>query len=410
MTIRSVLVAGLLFAVTSGTVSATTATASIACTGNIDDAIDAALELIYTGGADTLYITLTAGQQFCTVKRAHPITGPIFVSFAGPGVDTGIHMGGTPLVPRFPVSAGAQFNISNVSLSDVFRSAISADSATVFVDSMVFTNDSTDLGGSGITANNSTVTVTHSTFGSNQSQLNGGAIEMEGSGSLLVSDSVFQQNQTSSPGIGKGGAIYSGGPSVTLDRVLFNGNKSTNFDGGAVDVEGADLVVRNSTFTANQAQNGGAIAFTDAGSHSLSLNNVTMRSDVAAFAGPEIYISSGVDASKVSINNTLISGACSGFQSAPAAHNSVESPGNTCQLPASNRTSVADVDLHLGSLAENGGYSFTFAPQAPSVLIDTGGNDCEKVDQRDYTRNVGVCDVGAVEAGATDRIFIGRFE
>jgi hypothetical protein len=49
-------------------------------------------------------------------------------------------------------------------------------------------------------------------------------------------------------------------------------------------------------------------------------------------------------------------------------------------------------------------------PQTLSVLIDSGGNDCESVDQRDFTRNVGACDVGAVEAGATDRIFAGTFE
>jgi len=40
----------------------------------------------------------------------------------------------------------------------------------------------------------------------------------------------------------------------------------------------------------------------------------------------------------------------------------------------------------------------------------SGGNDCESVDQRNFTRKAGACDVGAVEAGATDRIFASSFE
>jgi len=64
----------------------------------------------------------------------------------------------------------------------------------------------------------------------------------------------------------------------------------------------------------------------------------------------------------------------------------------------------------LSSLSDDGGYTFTFFPQTFSVLIDSGGNDCESVDQRNYKRDVGACDVGAVEAGAIDRIFAGSFE
>jgi len=43
-------------------------------------------------------------------------------------------------------------------------------------------------------------------------------------------------------------------------------------------------------------------------------------------------------------------------------------------------------------------------------LIDSGGNDCEHVAQCDFTRHVGACEIGAVEAGAIDRIFAATFE
>ena len=413
MIVRLLLVMALLFAGLSANVSATTATASITCAGNIDAAIDSALDLVYTGGADTLIITLTAGTNICKIAEAHPITGAITVSFVGPGTDTSIFMGGTPTVPRFQVSAGAHFSISNVTAESSVRGVISVSDAMLLADSMAFLNNTSDMSGGAITATGSTVTITRSTFDMNAAQLNGGAIDIEGSGSLSVTDSTFSNNQFYPSSIGEGGAIFSSGAAVTLNRVLFTSNKSTNAYGGAVAIDSADLIARNVTFATDQAQFGGAIAIIGSGVHSVSLNNVTMRSGTASMAGAELFVALSASASTISIDNSVISasGACAGFSSAPAAHNSVESPGNTCELPtATNRVSVVDANLHLGDLADNGGYTSTIAPQSSSVLIDTGGIDCEPVDQRDYTRNVNACDVGAVEAGATDRIFLGRFE
>ena len=69
------------------------------------------------------------------------------------------------------------------------------------------------------------------------------------------------------------------------------------------------------------------------------------------------------------------------------------------------------MDLHLGALADNGGATLTLYTNPGSVLIDMASTDCEGVDQRDLVRNVGGCDVGAVEAGATlaDSIFADVF-
>jgi len=54
----------------------------------------------------------------------------------------------------------------------------------------------------------------------------------------------------------------------------------------------------------------------------------------------------------------------------------------------------------------------TRRPSATDVqrLDRQGGNDCEHVAQCDFTRHVGACEIGAVEAGAIDRIFAATFE
>jgi len=408
---RQTLYAVVLLLAAAPGVDAATVNVTIACSGQIDAAIDAALGLISPSGPSDLAIELLTGSGLCSVLQAHPIGGAISVSLNGPGDGTAIYMGGGQFVPRFQVSDGAQFSLNNVTVESALRSVVSVNNATLTAENVEFSSNSSDQAGGAITATGSVVTITRSVFDFNTAALNGAAIAMDGpgTGSLTVRDTSFSNNQFVST-IGAGGAIYSNGVPVTLNRVLFNKNKSPNNTGGAVYIDGGTLTVRNATFTGNQAPLGGAIAIANPGSNSTLLNNVTMRADSASSAGSELYVSGTIASSAITITNSLISGTCAGLTS-PTAHNSIESPGNTCSLPAgTNSVAVPDTDLHLGSLSDNGGYLATFFPQTFSVLINAGGNDCESVDQRDFTRNVGACDVGAVEAGATDRIFADRFE
>ena len=401
--------AALLLAGATSTVSAATVNVTIACSGQIDDAINSALGMISPSGPSDLAITLT-GDGVCNVLQAHPISGAVSVSLIGPGFGTALYMGGSQFVPRFQVTDGARFSLNNLLVENALRSVVSVTNATFAADNVKFTNNQSDQAGA-IFATGSAVTITHSVFEFNSAALDGAAIAMygPGAGSLTVSDTWFSNNQFVST-IGRGGAIFSSGVAVTLDRVLFDTNKAPSNAGGAIYIDGGNLTVRNSTFTGNQAQWGGAIAIANPASNSTLLNNVTMRADSASLDGSELHVSGTVAASAIAITNSLISGTCFGLTS-PGAHNSIESPGNTCGLPAgTNSVSVADANLHLGTLSDNGGYTRSFFPQTFSVLIDGGGNDCEGVDQRNFTRNVGTCDVGAVEAGAIDRIFVGTFE
>ncbi len=416
MNTRSLYAAALLLAGATSTVSAATVNVTIACSGQIDAAIDSALGMISPSGPNDLVITLSTGVGVCTVLTPHPIAGAISVTFNGPNDGTALFMGGS-LVPKFQVNGGALFSLNNLTAESAPHSVVSVSSATFLADNVSFLSNNSDGAGGAITATGSDVTITRSVFQGNGAALNGAAIAMDGpgTGSLAVSDTRFSGNQISNMTIGDGGAIYSNGVALTLNRVLFESNKSPNNTGGAIYIDGGDLTVRNSTFTGNQAQWGGAIAIANPASNSTLLNNVTMRADTASLAGGELYVSGTVAASAITITNSLISGTCAVLTGSvptnPISHNSVESPGNTCALPAgTNSVSVLDANLYLSTLSDNGGYTRTFLPQTFSVLIDSGGNDCESVDQRDFTRNVGVCDVGALEVGAIDRIFAGTFE
>ncbi len=412
MNTRSFYAAALLLAGAPSIASAAAVNVTIACSNQIDAAIDAALGMISPSGPSDLAITLSTGGGLCNVQQPHAISGAVSVTFIGPADGTALFMSGSPIVPRFQVTDGAEFSLNGVTVESAPRSVVSVTNATLTVDNVKFSGNQSDQAGGAITAIGSNVTVTRSVFDTNSASLNGAAIAMDGpgTGSLTVSDTRFHNNQFVST-LGAGGAIYSNGVAVTINRVLFDANKAPNNTGGAVYINGGNLTVRNSTFTGNQAPTGGAIAIANPGSGSTSLNNVTMRADSASAAGSELYVSGTIAASAIAITNSLISGTCAGLTD-PIAHNSIESPGNTCALPAgTNSVSVPDTSLHLGTLSDNGGYTFTLLPETSSVLIDSGGNDCESVDQRDFTRNVGVaCDVGALEVGATDRIFAGTFQ
>jgi hypothetical protein len=59
-----------------------------------------------------------------------------------------------------------------------------------------------------------------------------------------------------------------------------------------------------------------------------------------------------------------------------------------------------------------GRFTPTFLPANDSVLVNAAANDCEGADQRRLVRNVGACDVGAVEVGASliDALLANDFE
>ncbi|MDX1553401.1 MAG: choice-of-anchor Q domain-containing protein [Marinobacter sp.] len=83
---------------------------------------------------------------------------------------------------------------------------------------------------------------------------------------------------------------------------------------------------------------------------------------------------------------------------------SISSPGSaTVTTSGTNMDSdgscpgFTTVDSQLGELQDNGGPTLTRMPAAASPLVNAGGDDCPRTDQRLRPRTDGACDVGAVE-------------
>ena len=80
------------------------------------------------------------------------------------------------------------------------------------------------------------------------------------------------------------------------------------------------------------------------------------------------------------------------------------SDDNTCDGDVDyNHPGVSRGNAKLDALADNGGYTMTYAPLTNSGLIDAGGSTCAAADQRDAGRKSSrnqYCDIGSVEIDA----------
>lgn len=109
----------------------------------------------------------------------------------------------------------------------------------------------------------------------------------------------------------------------------------------------------------------------------------------------------------VTVSNSTLIGSCVGG-GISALGNNVESPGNTCGLPAaSSRVDQPWASLELGPLQTNGGTTVNYLPGNTSVLNSVFTADgiarCESVDQRGFLR-AAACTIGAVETNATEQV------
>jgi predicted outer membrane repeat protein len=172
---------------------------------------------------------------------------------------------------------------------------------------------------------------------------------------------------------------------VTLRNVTVSGNSAATFGGGIS--TGGLITLNNVTVTNNRAdsddsggENGGGI-FVGAGAVQIRNSIVAGNSVASAGTGPDCF-------------GTLTS----------EGHNLIgETDGCTI---ASGGGNLLDVDPLLAPLRNNGGLTKTHALRRRSPAIDrgsaqtpgSGGNSCEKRDQRGVRRpQGGRCDVGAYE-------------
>jgi predicted outer membrane repeat protein len=247
-------------------------------------------------------------------------------------------------------------------------------SSTVLISNVTITGGWAGASGGGVWASLSDVTIVDSTIRDNTTTQDGGGIFLD-VGSLLLINTTVSGN--SAGDFGLGGGIHSFG----LPNAI------------------ANLTVVNSTVSGNSARRGGGIYAR--ATVEVSLTNTTLADNVATFGGESF----GNNLTPAPIfANTLFAGTCSIFSNPPISlGGNIESPGNTCQLPDTDRYGVDD--LGIAGLADNGGPTWTHALLPGSPAIDTAvDGECPETDQRGFERPydgdddmVASCDVGAYE-------------
>ena len=214
----------------------------------------------------------------------------------------------------------------------------------------------------------------------------------------LIRDTTFSGNHLTN---GDGGGLYLDGVSnaATIERATFSDNLIdfvTFARGGGLASNAASLALKNSTFSANSADTGGAYYASTAG----TVNNCTFSGNRALSASSDIHKVGSVTVQNSIIANPVTSTSCSVALSS-GGHNLNED--SSCGLAGTGDLNGSDP--LLGALSDLGGSTEVFAFAGSSPAIDVGdAATCETADQIGTARPVdgdgngtSVCDIGALE-------------
>jgi CSLREA domain-containing protein len=192
-----------------------------------------------------------------------------------------------------------------------------------------------------------------------------------------------------------GGGILNQGNLTVLNSTLID-NWAT-VGGGIHNLEGAVLTVRNATFSDNFGGYGGG-GLENHGT--LTLANSTLSDNYS----PEVWGAGLYNLGTAALYNTILAnnsgGDCRNAGTITASQGNLVEEGD---CPATYNS-----DPQLGSLQNNSGATWTYAPLQGSPVIDTGDDSsCATTDQRDLPRpqdgdgdGAAICDIGAVEIAA----------
>ena len=268
------------------------------------------------------------------------------------------------------------------------------------------------------------VRIIGSQFNGNSTNQLGGAMFTypEGTGTVYIKTSTFDGNISNTQG--QGGAIYHQAENdvqpMTIEESLFVNNQAISNNGGRAGQGGAiwsteaTLVIKNSTFTQNDASNavnlpgddwhrgfGGAIRTND----NTTILNSTIANNTAGFVG-------GGLAGNANVKNTIIANNTGGnaWDIQQNCTVVVTNQGGNIQYPQKTTGNWNDyecfgsqtaVNPQLMALGDYGGPTQTMALPASSPAVDGGvNNGCPSTDQRGYFKIDGQCDSGAFELDA----------
>ena len=276
---------------------------------------------------------------------------------------------------------------------------ISSEGGSVTVTDSTLQNNSAAGNGGGINVMNGSLTVTHVTFSNDRATNSfGGGINYSSTSDLILTDSTFDSNKANNGG---GIALLSG--NATVKHSTFSGNYAWNYGGGIVNGNPSTgssntLKISNSTFTGNTANNYSGGAIFSRSNSAVGITNSTIAGNSANSSGGGIYIDPG-GSGTATLANTIVAtsasgGNCSG-SIADGGHNLVWG-NSTC--PGLN------ADPLLAVLADNGGPTLTMALLSGSPAIDAGdavicaATPVNNLDQRGMPRPQGLgCDIGSYE-------------
>lgn len=274
---------------------------------------------------------------------------------------------------------------------------------------VTFSNNSSKYG-AGMYNYQSSPILNRVVFSGNVASFVGGAMENEDGSSPILTDVLFSDNTAS----WAGGGMYNGAKcDPVLRNVAFVNNELTSLpnsgggSGGAMEnYNGASPILTNVTFSGNHAVVGGGI---DNWQSHLSLTNVTFIGNTAHSVGAAIFSQE----STPTIINTIIWG------NTPGDSQMLNARGTstvTYSIIAGSHPGLGNLNLNprLSELAENGGFTPTYALLPGSWAIDSGSPDtCPPTDQRGIPRPMqGVedgsprCDIGAYEASSVPHQYV----
>ncbi len=231
-------------------------------------------------------------------------------------------------------------------------------------------------------------------------------------GKLALSNVIVQGNRS----VDDGGGIRNDGDLTIINSTIANnvavGTSPTSGGGGLLNTVGAIAKIINSTFSGNQAPNGGAIR----NDSSLTLINTTLSGNQASSLGGGLIntttnplAANAASASAVITNSTIAQNAGLGIanfgslsmansivannnnngedlkiysfgRNTSNGNNVIRNGGNTAGFVNGVKgdrvgTPQAPIDPLLGTLKANGGFTQTHAPTSNSVAIDGGNNN-----------------------------------
>jgi len=259
---------------------------------------------------------------------------------------------------------------------------------------------------------------------------NGGAISSDGNDQTMsICGSILSNNTANARGGGLMRVSNNGVGPMIIDRTTIHGNVGT-LQAGGLYLQGLQTTITDSTISENSsASRGGMTVFTNPGTQTLNLTNVTLANNSAtgnlgagmavdnAISGTlhhltivrnsnsgELSFGSAIaGGSGLSLTNSLIVDNEKVFIWENTSCTATLSGSGNIQWPAVNEggqselpcaTGVTFQDVPIGPLQNNGGFTDTVMPTSSSIIESLSG--CSGADQRGVPRGA-TCTPGAVE-------------